>query len=256
MNYHQKTDNSLPRHVVVLTGAGISAESGLGTFRDAGGLWAHHRIEDVATPEGFNKNPQLVHHFYNQRRAELQRVAPNAAHHALVELEAELEAEFEAGMGGGFTLITQNVDDLHERAGSRSILHMHGELLKARCEACAAVFSWHRDLGSEDACIACGRCTLRPHIVWFGEVPFHLDAIDTAMARAELFISIGTSGSVYPAAGLVRLARTLGVRTVELNLEPSENHACFDESHQGPAATIVPAFIADLLARYKKARGA
>ncbi|GER04449.1 NAD-dependent protein deacylase [Iodidimonas nitroreducens] len=242
----------MPRHVVVLTGAGISAESGLGTFRDAGGLWANHRIEDVATPEGFIKNPQLVHYFYNQRRAELQRVAPNAAHHALVDLEAELEV----GMGGGLTLITQNVDDLHERAGSRSVLHMHGELLKARCEACAAVFPWHRDLGSEDVCIACGHSSLRPRIVWFGEVPFHLDAIDAAMARADLFISIGTSGSVYPAAGLVRLARTLGVRTVELNLEPSENHDFFDESHQGPAATIVPAFIADLLARYKKARGA
>ena len=227
-------------NIVILTGAGISAESGLSTFRDAGGLWAQHRIEDVATPEAFARDPELVQRFYNLRRRELARVAPNAAHKALARLESELDGEL--------LVVTQNVDDLHERAGSRHVLHMHGELKKARCLACGAVVPWAGDIAEGDRCPLCRKGRLRPHIVWFGEVPFHMEEIEQAIARADLFVSIGTSGAVYPAAGFVGLARALGrAHTVELNLEPSEGRHLFAEGHYGPASRIVPAFVERLL---------
>lgn len=230
------------RHIVILTGAGISAESGLSTFRDEGGLWAQHRIEDVATPEGFARDPELVQGFYNTRRRELRGCTPNAAHRALARLEAELD--------GSVTLITQNVDDLHERAGSRNVLHMHGELKKARCLLCHIVSPWDADITVKDACPTCGDSdALRPHVVWFGEIPLYLDEIDAAIAEADLFISIGTSGAVYPAAGLVTTARALGrARTVELNLEPSEGCHFFHETRHGPAGEIVPAYVDEILA--------
>ncbi len=228
------------RHVVILTGAGISAESGLSTFRDEGGLWAKHRIEDVATPDAFARDPERVQTFYNLRRRELARVAPNAAHKALARLESELDGEV--------LVVTQNVDDLHERAGSRRVLHMHGELRKARCLDCAAVVAWEGDIAQGDRCPVCARGRLRPHIVWFGEIPFHMDEIERAIAHADLFVSIGTSGAVYPAAGFVGLARSLGrAHTVELNLEPSEGRHLFAEGHYGPATEIVPAFVEGLL---------
>ena len=232
----------MPRyhHVVILTGAGISAESGLSTFRDEGGLWAKHRIEDVATPEAFARDPELVQTFYNLRRRELARVAPNAAHKALARLESELDGEL--------LVVTQNVDDLHERAGSRRVLHMHGELRKARCLACGGVLPWEGDIAEGDRCAFCKDGRLRPHIVWFGEIPFHMDEIERAITRADLFVSIGTSGAVYPAAGFVALARSLGrAHTVELNLEPSEGRHLFAEGHYGPATEIVPAFVEGLL---------
>jgi len=230
------------RNIVILTGSGISAESGLSTFRDEGGLWAQHRIEDVATPEGFARDPDLVQGFYNSRRAELRTRAPNAAHHALARLEAE--------HAGTVTLITQNVDDLHERAGSSRVLHMHGELKKARCMLCRAVSPWEEDIAPDSRCPACGDAeALRPHVVWFGEIPLYLDDIDAAMAEADLFISIGTSGAVYPAAGLVSTARALGrARTVELNLEPSDGRHFFHEARHGPASEVVPAYVAEILA--------
>ena len=231
------------RDIVILTGSGISAESGLATFRDQGGLWEKHRIEDVATPEAFERNPALVQQFYNARRAQLTQAEPNAAHIALARLERELGAN-----GGRATLITQNVDDLHERAGSENVLHMHGELKKARCLACHAVHTWENDIDAADRCPACRSGGLRPHIVWFGEIPLYLDEIDAALATAELFISIGTSGAVYPAAGLVTTVRALGrAHTVELNLEPSEGRHFFAEARHGPASELVPAYVEDIL---------
>jgi len=229
--------------IVILTGSGISAESGLATFRDQGGLWEQHRIEDVATPEAFQRDPHFVQDFYNKRRAQLVEAEPNAAHAALARLEREMEQR-----GGQVTLVTQNVDDLHERAGSRSVLHMHGELNKARCIACREVHPWERDVTEADRCPACRRGSLRPHVVWFGEIPLYLDEIDSALARADLFIAIGTSGAVYPAAGFVSTVRALGrAQTVELNLEPSETRSAFAESRYGPATEIVPAYVEELL---------
>lgn len=229
------------RNIVVLTGAGISAESGLATFRDSGGLWAKHKIEDVATPEAFARNPEQVQAFYNMRRAELARVEPNAAHYALARLESELD--------GHVTIITQNVDDLHERAGSKNLLHMHGELMRARCLSCETILPRTGPIAVTDRCTACNEGGLRPHIVWFGEIPFYLDAIDAALADADLFISIGTSGSVYPAAGLVTTARALGMHTVEINMEPGAGRHFFHEGHYGPAGETVPAFVEALLAQ-------
>jgi NAD-dependent deacetylase len=224
--------------IVVLTGAGISAESGLSTFRSADGLWENHRIEDVATPEGFQRNPALVHGFYNQLRANLASVQPNAAHVALAELERDWP--------GDFLLVTQNVDDLHERAGSRKLVHMHGELAKVRCLRCGQVMAWTGDTGQETPCPACGRPGLRPHIVWFGEMPLELDRIGAALEACGLFVAIGTSGNVYPAAGFVgsvgRLAHTL-----ELNLEPSLVTDAFREHRQGPATQRVPELVRELL---------
>ncbi len=230
--------------IVVLTGAGISKESGLDTFRDADGIWARVRIEDVATPEAFRRDPARVHAFYNARRRRLIEggIAPNAAHRALARLEAEWP--------GTMLLVTQNIDDLHERAGSRNLIHMHGEMLKSRCESCGEVFRWERDIDLETPCPACARPgAVRPHVVWFGEMPLEMDRIYRALAACGLFVSIGTSGNVYPAAGFVAEAKQVaGARTVELNLEPSEGARLFDEARYGPATEVVPAFVEELLA--------
>ena len=225
--------------IVVLTGAGISAESGLRTFRDADGLWENHRVEDVATPEAFVRKPALVYRFYNERRRSLPGVAPNAAHEALARLEA--------AWPGNFLLVTQNVDDLHDRAGSRKLLHMHGELLKARCLACRAVHPWTGDLDADDRCPACRHGRLRPHIVWFGERPLAMERIYAALERCALFVAIGPSGHVYPAAGFVA-ATPAGCHTLELNLEPSQVVDEFLEHRTGKASELVPAFVAELLA--------
>jgi NAD-dependent deacetylase len=233
---------ALPRaaSIVILTGAGISAESGLRTFRDANGLWENHRVEDVATPEAFHRNPALVHRFYNERRRSLPGVQPNAAHLALAKLEREWPEEV--------LLVTQNVDDLHDRAGSRNLVHMHGELLKGRCLACRAVLDWPGDMDADSRCPACRRGQLRPHIVWFGEVPLEMERIYRALEGCALFAAIGTSGHVYPAAGFVEAVGP-GARTVELNLEPSRVADAFQEHRSGPATELVPAFVAELLAR-------
>ncbi|MGY6568956.1 MAG: NAD-dependent deacylase [Salinarimonas sp.] len=229
--------------IFMLTGAGISAESGLGTFRDPGGIWERFDPMKLATPEAFARDPDTVHAFYNARRANLRDAAPNAAHAALARLEQGL-----ASMGGELFLCTQNIDDLHEQAGMRHVLHMHGELFKVRCTACGAVHEWRGDLGRQDACPACGTTgRLRPHIVWFGEIPFGLDMIGEKLADADLFVAVGTSGSVYPAAGLVQEARAMGLRTCELNLEPSDNARVFDERAYGPASEVVPDFVERVL---------
>ncbi|GAA5134048.1 Sir2 family NAD+-dependent deacetylase [Alloalcanivorax gelatiniphagus] len=229
--------------IVILTGAGISAESGIRTFRDSGGLWENHRLEDVATPQAFQRDPHGVQRFYNQRRAQLRdpAIQPNAAHRALAELERALP--------GQVLLVTQNVDDLHERAGSHNVIHMHGELLKARCRATDALVPVDGELSPELACPVCGvpGC-LRPHVVWFGEVPLEMDRIFDALAGCQRFISIGTSGNVYPAAGFVAEARGHGAHTVELNLEPSEQATAFAEHRHGPASQRVPEYVAELLA--------
>ncbi len=229
--------------IVVLTGAGISKESGLSTFRDADGIWATVRIEDVATPQAFARDPETVHAFYNARRARLAggEVEPNAAHEALARLEE--------GWPGEVMVVTQNIDDLHEKAGSRNLLHMHGEMLKVRCAACGAVVQWHRDLGLEVACEGCGASgSMRPHVVWFGEMPLGMDGIFAALDRCRLFMSIGTSGNVYPAAGFVQHVRARrGVHTVELNLEPSEGASLFAETVYGPATEVVPAYVERIL---------
>ncbi len=222
--------------LVVLTGAGVSQESGIPTFRDLGGFWQSHRVEEVASPEGFAANPALVHEFYNFRRRKLQEPAiqPNAAHRAL--------AEFEARAGAGFLLVTQNVDDLHDRAGSRTLVHMHGELLKVRCAHCESAREWRADLSLDTVCAQCGAPGgMRPHIVWFGEMPFELDRISAALERCELFVAIGTSGQVYPAAGFVAEARAAGACTVEINVSPSGG--AFDEVIVGSAAEAVPRFL-------------
>ena len=230
--------------IVILTGAGISKESGLDTFRDADGLWAKVRIEDVATPKAFARDPARVHAFYNERRRGLRNsnVQPNAAHRALAELERRWPGEI--------LLVTQNIDDLHERAGSRKLVHMHGELLKTRCAHCGALDAGIADLSIEFVCAACREAGgLRPHVVWFGEMPLEMDRIYEALGRCGVFISIGTSGNVYPAAGFVQeVWQVAGARTVELNLEPSESATLFEERHYGPATEIVPAYVRRLLA--------
>lgn len=228
--------------VVILTGAGISKESGLDTFRDADGIWAKVRIEDVATPEAFARDPERVQAFYNTRRRGLlnPNIQPNQAHRALARLEAEWP--------GGVLLVTQNIDDLHERAGSRNLRHIHGELLKARCAGCGDVRECRADLAVSMACGSCGKTGgLRPHVVWFGEMPFDLDEVYEALGACGTFISIGTSGNVYPAAGFVAEARAHGAHTVELNLEPSEGRSLFAEAAHGPATAIVPAYVDKLL---------
>ena len=224
--------------IVVLTGAGVSAESGLRTFRDAGGLWEGHRMEEVATPEAFARNPDLVQRFYDARRRQLDAVEPNAAHAALARLERAWRGEV--------LLVTQNVDDLHQRAGSKRLIPMHGELRKARCLTCRRVAEWEGDLAPRPPCPACGERTLRPHIVWFGEEPLRLPAIFEAVDRCALFVAVGTSGVVYPAAGLVACTPP-GARTVELNLEPGAATGAFKERRAGPATELVPAFVAELL---------
>ena len=224
--------------VVVLTGAGISAESGVRTFRDDGGLWEGHDVTAVATPEGFARDRELVQRFYDARRRALAQVEPNPAHRALARLEEEL--------GEDLLVVTQNVDDLHERAGSRQVLHMHGELLRAWCEACLRRHRWTEDLVDSPPCPACGEPALRPDVVWFGEIPYDLERIDRAVSGCDLFVSVGTSGSVYPAAGYVALAASSGARTLELNLEPSEGSRFFDEVRTGPAGRLVPEWVEEL----------
>ena len=228
------------RRIVILTGAGISADSGVSTFRDPDGVWAKYDYNDVATAEGFARNPALVHSFYNARRAHIQTVEPNAAHAALAALERRF--------GEALTLVTQNVDDLHERGGSSRVIHMHGELMKVRCGACGDVLMWNKDLSVETRCATCGkdRC-MRPDVVWFGEIPMFMDEIAVAIAQADLFVSIGTSGNVYPAAGFVGEARSYGVPCIELNLEPSENAWAFTDARYGRASEIVPEWAATLI---------
>ena len=231
---------SKAEHIVILTGAGISAESGIQTFRDAGGLWENHPVEQVATPEGFAADPVLVHRFYNLRRAALKTVQPNAAHEALGRLEREFS--------GGVTLVTQNVDDLHERGGSQDVIHMHGELLSAFCTACHHKWRQDDDLSVETPCPACQtKGGPRPDIVWFGEMPHQMRRLETAVSECTLFVSIGTSGAVYPAAGFVHMAKTYGAQTLELNLEPSQGSAAFHEARHGPATQLVPAWVDSLL---------
>jgi len=233
-------------NIFVLTGAGVSAESGLGTFRnkDRTGLWARFDPMRLATPEGFARDPNEVHAFYNARRKNLIGAAPNAAHLALARLEAAI-----AKRGDRLTLVTQNIDDLHERAGSKQVIHMHGELLKARCGACQIVSGWRQDLDVDCQCPACRRIgAMRPHVVWFGETPLEMEAIAAALAEADLFVSIGTSGAVYPAAGFVATAQRNGVSTCEINLEPSDNAGQFDERRYGHAGKAVPAWVEEVLA--------
>jgi NAD-dependent deacetylase len=229
--------------IVILTGAGISKESGLDTFRDADGIWSKVRLEDVATPDAFRRDPARVQAFYNMRRRNLLRpeLKSNPAHFALARLEREWPGEV--------LLVTQNIDNFHERAGSRRLIHMHGEMLKARCAACDHVVANEADLTAGTPCAGCGRLgAMRPHVVWFGEMPFEMERIYTALAACSMFLSIGTSGTVYPAAGFVGEARAAGARTVELNLEPSHGGSHFHEAIHGPAGTIVPHFVEQLLA--------
>ncbi len=228
-------------NIVILTGAGISAESGIDTFRSAGGLWEQHRVEDVATPEGFARDPNLVLRFYDMRREALGRVVPNPAHEALARLDAGWQR-------GELLIVTQNVDDLHERAGARRVLHMHGELKSALCTACEMRSPWNAPMIDRPPCPVCRAPMLRPDVVWFGEMPYQMDRIYRALRQADLFVSIGTSGAVYPAAGFVRDARELGARTLELNLERSEGSSWFHESRQGRAGELVPAWVDELLA--------
>jgi NAD-dependent protein deacetylase/lipoamidase len=228
------------RNIVILTGAGISAESGLDTFRAIDGLWEGHNVEDVATPEAFRRDPALVHTFYNARRAQLDSAEPNAAHKALAQLDAEWPGEF--------LLITQNVDDLHERAGSKRLIHMHGQNKKGWCLACDQRFAWEGPMDEGSACPSCGASGgLRPDIVWFGEMPYDMDRIEEALQRCDLFVSIGTSGAVYPAAGFVQTARYRGARTLEMNLEPSAGSFLFNESRGGEAGDLVPAWVREVL---------
>jgi NAD-dependent deacetylase len=235
----------MPTNIFVLTGAGISAESGLGTFRDkkGGGIWAKFDPMKLATPEAFARDPETVLAFYDLRRRDLLKAKPNAAHVALARLEGAL-----AERGGSLTLVTQNIDDLHERAGSRRVIHMHGELLRARCGACEAVRPWPDDLTVAHACADCGHSgALRPHVVWFGEMPLAMDLIERALRRADLFAAIGTSGAVYPAAGFVAEARGYGLRTCEINLEAADNADLFDEQRLGAASETVPAWVEEVL---------
>jgi NAD-dependent deacetylase len=228
------------RNIVILTGAGVSAESGLATFRGPDGLWEGHRVEDVCTPEAFARDPALFHAFYDERRAKLGTVDPNAAHRALARLDEQWPGEL--------LLVTQNVDDLHERAGSKRLTHMHGELTKGWCLACHERFAWSGAMGEDAECPNCGKCgNVRPDIVWFGEMPYQMERIDDALRRCDLFVSIGTSGAVYPAAGFVRRARYAGAKTLDMNLEPSLGSYLFHESRVGRAGELVPLWVDELL---------
>jgi NAD-dependent deacetylase len=229
------------RNIVILTGAGVSAESGLATFRGPDGLWEGHRVEDVCTPDAYARDPALVHAFYDARRAKLGSVRPNAAHQALARFDAEWPDEL--------LLVTQNVDDLHERAGSKRLHHMHGELTRGWCLACDRRIDWSGPMGETATCPECSSVgQVRPDIVWFGEMPYEMDRIDDALRACDLFVSIGTSGAVYPAAGFVQTARYCGARTLEINLEPSLGSHLFDESRIGPASVEVPKWVAEMLA--------
>lgn len=233
------------RNIVVLTGAGISAESGIQTFRASDGLWEEHRVEDVATPEAFKRDPVLVHRFYNQRRQYLLGgIEPNKAHLSLGQLTQQLEANQKAKL----TLVTQNIDDLHQRAqGPSSVWPMHGELLKIRCQKSGYLFQCTTDTSIDDLCPCCRQAgNLRPHIVWFGEMPLYMDEIEQALSECDLFVSIGTSGNVYPAAGFVEIAKQSGAHTVELNLQPSNTGSHFAQQHYGLASQVVPDFFQSL----------
>ncbi len=227
------------RNIVILTGAGVSAESGIDTFRSEGGLWEQHRVEDVATPEGFARDPDLVLRFYDMRRESIQTKQPNPAHQALARLDGAWRGEL--------LIVTQNVDDLHERAGANNVLHMHGEHLNAWCTACDARSPWTGPLIARPPCPECGERALRPDVVWFGEMPYQMDRIYAALAECDLFVSIGTSGAVYPAAGFVQEAKANGARTLELNLEPSQGSRWFDETRLGPASELVPRWVSEVL---------
>ena len=229
-----------PRSIVVLTGAGISAESGIETFRAAEGLWANHHVDDVATLEGFTRNPQLVYEFYNQRRRQLltPEISPNAAHSAL--------AKFEHEFGGEFLLVTQNVDNLHERAGSENLIHMHGELMKMSCLNSKLIFNVSEDFDYDTQCRCCRSAgNLRPHVVWFGEMPLQMNRINRALENCDMFVAIGTSGNVYPASGFYQTAKIRKASTVELNLE--RTGSSFDQHICGPATESVPQFFKNLL---------
>lgn len=225
--------------IVILTGAGISAESGLGTFRDEGGLWSQHRIEDVATPEGFARDPGLVHRFYNARRVQAAAARPNPAHHALARLEAAYPGEV--------TIVTQNVDALHQAAGSRRVLHMHGTLAGALCAACGHRWAAPAEMQPGHPCPACAAPAARPDVVWFGEMPYHMDQIWDLLRAADIFAAIGTSGQVYPAAAFVQDADRAGAHTVEINLEPSATVSDFAETRFGMASVEVPAWVTEIL---------
>lgn len=227
-----------PTKIVILTGAGVSAESGLGTFRDVDGLWTRYRIEDVATPQAFAREPDFVQNFYNLRRRNCMAATPNAAHFALARLEADLHGEV--------LIITQNVDDLHERAGSRRLIHMHGQLLQSLCAACEDRQPLRGDMPMA-LCPKCGGGPLRPDVVWFGEMPYRMDEIWDALRAADLFVSIGTSGNVYPAAAFTQDARRSGADTLELNLEPSEGASDFRNARYGKATDIVPIWVDEIL---------
>ena len=227
-------------NIVILTGAGISAESGLRTFRAEDGLWEDHPVEEVATPEGFARDPDLVQRFYDERRANVLAAKPNAAHEALGRLSREF--------AGDLLLVTQNIDDLHERGGARDVLHMHGEALSVWCQSCDARHHWTGTLRDGPACPSCGVAAMRPDFVWFGEMPYQLDRIFDALSRADLFVSIGTSGAVYPAAGFVAQAGQAGARTLELNLELSQGSRFFDETRLGKASELVPRWVEEILA--------
>ncbi len=230
--------------IVILTGAGISRESGLDTFRCEGGIWSKVNLEDVATPEAFQRDPKMVQAFYNARRKQLvcEKPQPNPAHLALAKLERDWP--------GRVLIVTQNIDNLHELAGSKDIIHMHGELMKIRCNHCGALHLWEDDLYIDTPCPDCAEIGgLRPHVVWFGEIPLQMDDIYDALEDADLFMSIGTSGNVYPAAGFVQAVSGLGhCHTVELNLDPSNGATQFQETIYGPASQIVPAYVDKLLA--------
>jgi NAD-dependent deacetylase len=229
------------KNIVILTGAGISAESGLATFRGPEGLWEGHRVEDVATPEAFERDPVLVQRFYDARRARLTEVEPNTAHRALARLDAQWP--------GQLLIVTQNVDDLHERAGATRLLHMHGALRSAWCRGCDARVPWERELSSQPPCPSCGAAgRLRPDIVWFGEMPYQMERIEAAVRACDLFVSIGTSGAVYPAAGFVQTARYVGAATMEMNLEPSLGSVWFDEVRIGRATDLLPDWVEEVLA--------
>lgn len=224
--------------IVILTGAGISAESGLQTFRARDGLWENHRIEEVATPDAFERNPELVHEFYNQRRQPIldEVVYPNAAHLALAKLEKKIP--------DSVTLVTQNIDNLHEQAGSKNILHMHGEILKMRCKRSGRIFPCYHDIKVHDVCECCRQAgNLRPHIVWFGEMPLFMDEIYQVLEHCDLFIAIGTSGNVYPAAGFVQIANQAGAHTMEINLERSNVASDFKEAVYGKAGEVLPDWV-------------
>ena len=224
--------------IVILTGAGVSAESGMGTFRDENGLWTQVNIEDVATPEAFARNPAKVHAFYNARRANCLAAAPNPAHEALVRLQRSDHK---------VTLITQNIDDLHERVGAADVIHMHGELMQALCATCDARWPAPIELTVDDTCPSCDELTTRPDIVWFGEIPYHMDDIEKALSQCDLFVAIGTSGAVYPAAGFVQMADAYGADTLELNLAPSDVQSSFADYRYGPATEVVPAWVDEMI---------